>query len=216
MADRQLGDTLDTPGAIVVDFDGTVIAGNSLRWILRLGLKHLLRRLRLPSAIIVATLMLMRKLRLVSHETMKYGSLRVIGDDPALIEAMRLKVKSQCVDSVMSLIADSRSNGDTLLVATAASESYVHHLCRALGIGDNVIASPFGGPDLKGDRKRAAVSEWLAQRQLKIKAFVTDHPSDLPTARQAASEGADIYLVRPSHQALSPFTEASISPIILK
>ena len=84
MVDRQLGDTLDTPGAIVVDFDGTVIAGNSLRWILRLGLKHLLRRLRLPSAIIVATLMLMRKLRLVSHETMKYGSLRVIGDDPAL------------------------------------------------------------------------------------------------------------------------------------
>ena len=32
MVDRQLGDTLDTPGAIVVDFDGTVIAGISGVW----------------------------------------------------------------------------------------------------------------------------------------------------------------------------------------
>ena len=29
MVDRQLGDTLDTPGAIVVDFDGTIDAAGS-------------------------------------------------------------------------------------------------------------------------------------------------------------------------------------------
>ncbi len=42
--------------AVVTDLDGTLIRGNSLKWILKAGLKRLLRQGRIPSFLAVMML----------------------------------------------------------------------------------------------------------------------------------------------------------------
>lgn len=209
-SEKKMTDDANVKGAIVTDLDGTLINGNSLKWILKLGLKRLLRRGRIPSFLVVMTLGGMAALKIVSHETMKYGALRLFGDDPKLMEDMHRLGHTRRNAAVAEILAKAEADGDTILLASAASESYIRQIWEG-----EYLASPFGGPDLKGERKREAVEHWLNERDLPLKAFLTDHHADLPMARWAAAKGAKIYLVNPSEKTITRFREAHIPYIFL-
>lgn len=203
MVDRQLNDS--RRGALVADLDGTVLEGNSLKWILKAGLKRLLQSGRFPSFLVVMSLGGLAWMRLISHETMKYGALRIFGDDGQLMSRMRKLGHERRNPAVMRVIDEAAERGDRVLLATAASESYV----RELWDGE-YIASPFGGPDLRGERKAQAVRKWLADNNLRFDIFMTDHYHDLPLAEYAYRSGARVYLVNPTEESRRRFDAAGI------
>lgn len=192
-------------GVVVTDLDGTLLRGNSLKWILKAGLKRLLRSGRLSSFLAVLGLGGLCMMRIVSHETMKYGALRLFGDDPKLMDEMRRMGHEMRRESVSRLLAEAAAAGDEILLATAASESYVPYVWD----GD-YIASPFGGPDLKGERKLQRLRERVAARNQRVKAFLTDHYDDLATAEWVADNGGKVYLVNPSQKTIERFDESGV------
>ncbi|MDE6295897.1 MAG: haloacid dehalogenase-like hydrolase [Muribaculaceae bacterium] len=197
-------------GALVADLDGTLLMGNSLKWILKAGLKRLLQRGRIKSFFKVLSLGGLSWFGLISHETMKYGALRIFGDDRKLMEEMHRLGHERSNVRVHRLIDDAADRDDRILVATAASESYVEELWAG-----EYLASPFGGPDLRGERKSEAVERWLKANDLRFDVFLTDHYHDLPLARLASREGAHIYLVRPSKKSRALFDKAGIKYTLL-
>lgn len=193
-------------GAVITDLDGTLINGNSLKWILKAGLKRLIRQGRIPSFLAVLMLGGLAWTRLISHETMKYGALRLFGDDEKLMKIMHRMGVEHRNNEVQKILAEAVKQGDRILLASAASESYI----RQLWDGE-FIASPFGGPDLKGNRKLEAVRTWLHDNNLQLNAFLTDHSDDLPLAEYAQSLGATIYLVNPTPKSKQIFDNANIA-----
>lgn len=191
--------------AVVLDMDGTLFAGNSLKWALELGLKRLLRRGHIVSMLTVLSLGGLKALHLISHETMKYGALRIFGDDAALTAQLQQRASALARPEVARIINEAQQHGDRILLATAASDSYVPQLWEG-----EYIASPFGGPDLRGERKAAAISRWLEENSLKLRTFITDHRADLPSAKLARELGAEVLLTAPTSKSLTAFSLADI------
>lgn len=195
---------------VITDLDGTFINGNSLIWMLELGLKRMLRRGRIPTFLAVSMFVAMRKCRIISHETMKYASLRLFGDDTLLLADLRKMGETHRNLAVSDFLEKAALRGSRVLLATAASESYVPQLWD----GD-FIASPFGGPDLRGERKVKAVRKWMKENNAAPQAFLTDHFHDLPMAEYAAGMGAGIYLVNPGAETVRKFEQAGLEFTII-
>lgn len=192
--------------AVVLDMDGTLFAGNSLKWALALGLKRLLRRGHIVSLLTVLSLGGLKALHLVSHETMKYGALRIFGDDRVLTTQLQQRAASLARPEVTDILKEAQKRGDRILLATAASDSYV----PLLWVGE-YIASPFGGPDLRGERKAVAIRQWLEDNNLRLRTFITDHSADLPSAKVAQKLGAEVLLTAPSAKSLKIFGRSAIT-----
>lgn len=184
--------------ATVVDLDGTYVSCNTLHVFIRVALRHipLWRRAAVVSLIVA------RRLRLISHECMKYRALRLAGGEPAMLADFVTTVKAAVNPRVAAFIEERRAAGDRVLLASAASESYVPLLWDG-----EFIASPFGGPDLRGRRKADAVAAWLDARRLRIVHFLTDHSDDLPLAREAARRGATVHIINPTPESARALAE---------
>lgn len=199
MVKRQL-----TP-VMVVDLDGTLVRGNTLHIALRMGL----RRGSLWSRMTVAAWLAARRLRLVSHERMKYGALPRVFAAEGFANEFKARVESAFNSDVTDLIARHRADGGVVLLATAAASAYVPMIWD----GD-FVASPVGGPDLRGNAKVRAVDKWIKDNEGRIVMFLTDHEHDLPMARYAASEGADVLLVNPRPTALDAFRAEGFTQVL--
>lgn len=176
--------------ATVVDLDGTYLRGNSLHLYIRLGLRRALRRIWLDDLIIISTLLTLRRLRLITHSTMKRKCLAFIGEDDEILTRFRTEALAIINPDVASFIEKRRAAGDAVLLATAASEIYV----PAIWDGD-YVATAWGAPELRGEAKRDAVAAWLKEKGLKINHFLTDHSDDLPLAAWAEAHGAKVHWI---------------------
>lgn len=196
--------------AVVLDMDGTLFAGNSLKWALALGLKRLLSRGHIVSMLTVLSLGALKALHLISHETMKYGALRIFGDDTVLTARLQQRAASRARPEVTGILEEAQKRGDRILLATAASDSYVPQLWDG-----EYLASPFGGPDLREERKATAIARWIEENNLKLRTFITDHRADLPSAKVAQELGAEVLLTAPSAESLKAFRHAAITSRII-
>lgn len=197
MVTRQL----DSHGATIVDLDGTYLRSNSLHVLLRLGL----RRLPMREKMQVAWLLIRRRLRLISHEAMKHPAVAKISRHPEIMAEFADKVKAHISPSVAAFLAERAAAGDRILLATAASETYVPLLWHG-----EYIASPVGGPDLRGKAKADAVSAWLTVNGLRPTHFLTDHSDDIPAATALSCRGAEIHIVNPSQKTLKAFSNSDM------
>lgn len=179
-------------GVTVVDLDGTLLKINSLELYLRTAVKYALRHGRIDRAAAIYILISLRKMRVISHETMKYRAIALAGKSPAMLNTFGLLARRLLNRQVLNFIAARRKRGDKILVASAAAESYVNKIWS----GD-FIASPMGGPDCRGELKRSAVERRIRDMNLELNYFLTDHCDDLPLARYACENGARVILVRP-------------------
>lgn len=199
MVERQL-----TP-VMVVDLDGTLVRGNTLHIALRLGL----RRGSLLSRLAIASWLVARRLRLVSHERMKYAALPRVFAARGVADEFKALVTSSLNSDVVDLISRHEAAGGLVLLATAAAASYVPLIWN----GD-YVASPAGGPDLRGDAKVRAVDEWVKAHGGRVSMFLTDHQHDLPMARYAAAAGARVVLVNPRPAALEAFSAEGFTQVL--
>lgn len=179
-------------GVTIVDLDGTLLQINSLELFLKVAVKYALQHGRIDRVAAILTLYLLRKGRIISHESMKYKAIACAGKSQAMLGAFGLKARKLLNRRVLNFIGARRRQGDKIIVASAAAESYVGRIWS----GD-FIASPAGGPDCRGVRKREAVAAHIAATGLRLNYFLTDHCDDLPLAHYAADNGATVILVRP-------------------
>lgn len=202
MVDGQLKKT----GALVVDLDGTLVRCNTLHLYLGLGFRYAgpLKK------IAISWLIALRRLRLITHESMKYRALKLAGKSSKLSDEFRCRFDNMVRREIMAMIDDTTKRGGRVLLATAASESYVPLIWHG-----EFIASPWGGPDLKGTAKRDAVLAWLKKNDLRLEAFATDHSDDLPMAIAARELGADVIIVGATPASAKAFNEKGFSTVKL-
>lgn len=171
-------------GATVVDLDGTLVKGNTLKMYLRAGAD-------ISNFPLLCFFYLARKLRLINHEGMKYEALKVVGRKPELLEKFKRMVEKSFNSDVLSFLQERRDAGDRILLATAAADFYI----PAIWDGE-FLASPWGGPDLRGEIKKTAVEAWLMENNLKINYFLTDHPDDMPLVRFVEKNGGKVKWIK--------------------
>lgn len=209
MVDRQLD---SRAGATVVDLDGTYSRLNTLRTYISLGVRHLLSRGRIVSASAVAALVAMRRLRLISHRTMKFNALKLIGKDQELLESFGEQINKSLNSDVTRFLAQRRAAGDRILLASAAADFYI----PAVWNGEFVATASDGNParlECRGDEKLRSVNQWLESNGLRLNYVLTDHHDDAPLLK-ANSTGENI-LVNPSEKTLRFFRELEPTHFLL-
>lgn len=147
----------------MVDLDGTLVECNTLHVMLRLGLRHA----PLVNRAAIAMLIVARRLRLISHETMKYKALALTGRSAAITDKFVVYVESHRSARVASILEERKKAGDRILLASAAASSYIPLIWDG-----EFLASPDGGPDLRGRSKVRAVEQWLDDNNLDRKSVV--------------------------------------------
>ena len=176
-------------GATFVDLDGTLLSANSMRIFAKRLPGLLMKRGGKASAIGCLWRIVLRKMRLISHRSMKWhltkaARLHLQEEDWELLA----EVMTESINpAVAGYIETRRSKGCLTFIATAALEEYTLPLSRLLGY-DGVLATKFADneseyEELKRHAKQEAIAGFLQEHNLRLESFLTDHTDDLPTAK---------------------------------
>lgn len=173
-------------GCAVVDVDGTVIRGNSMREMMKFMLRSAVAEGNLRLAATLAWRMMLRGLRLISHREMKHPihlrASEYMADNGRMGRFMR-RIMAKTHPGVMELLADLRKNGVKILLATAAPDIYVAALADALG-ADGYTATHAASTldeylENRGMEKLVRAERYASERGWSISCVVTDHKDDL-------------------------------------
>lgn len=189
-------------GATVVDLDGTLVSCNTLHEYIATALKHV----SLPRRAAITMLLAARKLHLISHETMKYRVLVLAGKDEKMMQDFIKRVNNCRRPEVNAFLDKRRLKGDEIILASAAAGFYVPYLWEG-----EMLVSPPGGPDMRGEAKTAAVRNYIEKHNLQLKYFLTDHSDDLPLARFTRQAGGEVLLVKPKEKSRRAFADEGFS-----
>lgn len=208
----------DLTGATFLDLDGTLISANSMH----IFMKHLPRLLLKRHAFLGALSALwwtwMRTLKLTSHRKMKWhltktARRRLLDEDwESIAAALKQHINPRVFDYALSR----RERGCKTYIATAALEEYALPLSRQLGF-DGAVATRFSDllsdyEELNGYAKHDAIESLLADNDLRLESFLTDHDDDLPTA--CAYPGLTI-MVDPSDKSAHSFQMNGVTRYLL-
>lgn len=191
--------------ATVVDLDGTLFNVNTLHLYIKTALAHHARAWRFGAVALVSFWCALRLMRMISHKKMKQKVLQdsIISND--LLDEFRAKAFRHVNPKVADMIRQDYSQGNTILLATAAADNYVF----CLWDGD-YIASDIRGPELMREEKLRRTKRWLSDHHARLKKVITDHHDDLPLAQYADSHGAEVLLVNPSRCTHRRFSKSGI------
>lgn len=172
---------------VVVDLDGTLLRGNSLREMIRAMLREGIREHDYLTVSKIVSLLIMRKAGLINHQRMKHPIHRIAqkwmskGDRIQRLVDILLSLVN---DSVKKLIDNLHQQGTKVVIATAAPELYLPEFISRMGY-DEYIATPLTDKlidytENRGETKRANVEALAARNGWRITHVITDHIDDLP------------------------------------
>lgn len=192
---------------VVVDLDGTLIAGNSLHIYLQCGARSLLRKGKFGAALQLLGLCGLRVLRIVSHRRMKFAALSLIEPDEELRNDFCKKINRLRRPEVEQLLKDFRDNDCEVILATAAADVYVgwiwQGICLATPTANNAQRR-----ELRGETKRNAVLQYAQQHNLGLHAVITDHADDLALLMCGARQNI---LINPSSSTIAAAQMAGVA-----
>lgn len=180
----------DFTSITLVDLDGTLVKGNTWPHFARLVLGKSLRRLRLRDFAAVGSMLLLRRMRLVSHVRVKrcvmLRSHSILNQTD--IEAFARAMSRLFNPEVTSMLDEARREGAHIVLATAAAGEYAPLIAREAGIS-TVLCTPRaakGVPyaECRGERKADAAESLAGRMQLPVTLAITDHPDDMPLFRR--------------------------------
>ncbi len=157
---------------MAVDLDGTLITGNSLHEYIRCGLRHSSIWVR----VCLVALLAARRLRLISHLAMKRRVLALIKPDDEFKADLTSRVRCMVRHSVMEEIERHQAGGGTVLLATAAPETYV----PLIWSGDYVCSDRRSEVECRGEEKLRRVLRFADDTGVRLSVVITDHPDDMP------------------------------------
>ncbi len=94
---------------------------------------------------------------------------------------------------VLELLAERRSDGWRIVLATAAARTVAEEIANELQVFDDVLATE-GAHNLKGAAKLAAIQRYCESRQVKSFAYIGDSRADLAIWKEAEH----VYVAAPS------------------
>lgn len=181
--------------AIVVDLDGTLIQGNSMKLFCRWSVCQMLARGRIATAILMLWWISARLLRLTSHAHMKQAFLKICEgkfSDKDIYRFLEQNLNSIINGQVLDMAYKSRC---IMVLATAAPALYAEPFGRSLGF-DHVLATKYSKTDFTeniGEKKLESVNRLLSKIGAEMVIVITDHADDAPLLR--ANRGQN-YLVK--------------------
>lgn len=196
----------------VVDLDGTYLSCNTLRLYIIMGLRHSVRRFRLIPALAAATMIVLRKFRLVSHSAMKFTCLRLLPFDSDFMKQFAADAKKHLNSDVSAVLESRRRAGHRVLLATAAADCYV----QSLWDGDFVASATNNNPEhieCRGEEKLRRVIEYADKNDCLLDTVITDHLDDAALI-EYNRDGVNI-LVRPSKKTLRFFRKLKPAHLFL-
>ena len=173
--------------AVIVDLDGTYVVGNSLKMYFKWLCGKSLRRVKLGTFLTLVVCIGARKLRLISHASMKSAVLRRCGW-LTTIDMLQFcaKLLKKVNADVVQQIAEYQSNGCRIVMATAAPDIYAPTFASLCGFDACLsTAAPIKGKpyvECRGEEKLRRVKDWLKANDADMVAFFTDHEDDRPLA----------------------------------
>lgn len=201
-------------GVTFVDLDGSLISGNSMHMFMKRLPGLLMKRHSLGGAISAIWWTWLRSLHLVSHSNMKWHltktARRHLQEEDW--EMIARTIAESLNPRVRDLVESRRRLGCLTYIATAALEEYTIPLCRLLGY-EGAIATKFTEDkayydEMKGNAKHDGIEQLLAQENLRLESFITDHPDDLPTAKAYPFLTV---VVNPTQKIADQFHEAGVT-----
>lgn len=190
---------------VVVDLDGTLIDGNSLHLYIRTALSHSSLTVKAR----IASLLALRKMRLISHTTMKFAILNMVKPDEAFRKHFVQQFEKMKRQSVVSLIDIYTDNGAIIVLATAAPDIYLPWIWTGKYVATQTDNNPLH-KECRGKSKLEAVRQYMDNGTLE--AVITDHTDDLPLLLAGARTNI---LVNPSKRLTDTLTGRHIPYIIL-
>lgn len=167
---------------VVVDLDGTLIDGNTLK---------MFARYAFPSnPVRIGLLIVLRKLKLISHRRMKHGlliSAKGIDVEP-FIDTLSHHISQEVTDIIK------RYPDCEMILATAAPEMYVGPFATKLGVRYVATSETQKFEDYVECRGQEKLRRITALGN-KIRAVVTDHHDDLALL---SIPGTDRFLINPT------------------
>ncbi|MDE7407208.1 MAG: haloacid dehalogenase-like hydrolase [Muribaculaceae bacterium] len=163
--------------AVIVDLDGTLITGNSFRlYLLRAG-QGALYRGRILTASQLCVLVALRKLRLISHNTLKQKVLKATKNiaDKRFITALTDELMAMLRPEVADKVAECRRHGMMTVLATAAPGIYARPMGLACGM-DNTLCTE--DTELEGRAKAEAVARLMRDTDASPCIIITDRLHD--------------------------------------
>lgn len=205
---------------IVVDLDGTLLQTNTFKDYIIFVIKEGVHHFKLHIAILLFFWVLCRKLRLITHETMKYQVLRV---SLSFMTESRLRsfvsqIETKQNMKVVKLCQRFQQEGYYMLLSTAAPENYVQFLYSDF-LFDYYCASPL--PTKKGtqwrenvrEQKKNNTLEILHKENVSLEIMITDHYDDLPLLEEQKKRNI---LVSPSTKTIEKLSQLKINYDIIK
>lgn len=170
---------------IVVDLDGTLLKGNSLRIYINCGMRESLRKLRIMEFMRIAFAAGLRGLRIISHRNMKKRVLCCISPTSGLKKRFVDEIRRDMRESVKQYMTKTEKMGAKVLLATAAADSYVSWFWeKDLLATDTAKFLNDGADECRGQNKLKGVQDYCQSQGLSIFSVLTDHLDDLPLLTQ--------------------------------
>lgn len=196
----------------VVDLDGTLVDGNTLKIYLGCGLRYLIVRRKIRPVLRLLNALSRRKLGKSDHHQMKEVILTELYPYADILSDFSRRVDKHINTEVRKLIEANTAKGHRVLMATAAPEFYVRSFWR----GD-LVATDFQ-PDKPMKEcfraeKVSRVTQWLEDNDCRLDTIITDSIDDIGLVEINLS-GTNL-LVRPSASDLRAFRELKPSHLLL-
>ena len=174
---------------VIVDLDGTLIKGNSLHLFIRVALKHAncTKKMRMASWLVL------RRLRIVSHRKMKFSILSLIRPTENIKRDFQFKFKEKIRPEVTKLLDTYKKEGKTIILATAAPDVYIPWIWDGKHVATKTQNNPHK-EECRGNAKLKAINNLLQSNEL-FEAVITDHFDDIPLLKAGANRNI---LVEPS------------------
>ncbi|MCM1518076.1 MAG: haloacid dehalogenase-like hydrolase [Pseudoflavonifractor sp.] len=212
-----MGSRLPTSDAVIIDLDGTLATVNTFKEYIIFAGRKAMADMRLMTAARIAARVVMRKLRLTSHSSMKW---HILSATEPIMSAKRLseftrRLESHINPAVMSEIARLKDDGYRVILATAAPESYAERIARLVE-ADYCLSTPpssaAGWKECVAEEKKARVIILLNTHGLTAAGIITDHSDDLPLMRIVPGR---ILLVSPEKETLDAVSAEGLDYKIL-
>lgn len=185
----------------VVDLDGTILKGNSMREMIKFMLREGVKACDAVTVWKLLYWLCLRRTRLLTHRRMKFPIHRLASEfmlGRGRLERFLPILETLINSAVMDKIADLKNQGCKIIIATAAPDIYMPHFAKILN-ADFFTATPLtdtveGYIENRGEHKLLRVKEIAENNGYRIRCVITDHKDDLPLLE---IEGVERVLVSP-------------------
>lgn len=205
--------------AVVVDLDGTLVDINTFKAYIEYNFKVALRKGRIDVCARLFLNVLLRKIRWISHDVMKY---HILCATNGLMTRKKLdilvdKLLLSLNQDVINLCFRYMREGYYVLLSTAAPENYASILSERLSL-DGVCATAIPNKKQEWNENVKSIKcentiSYLKDKGLSLDILITDHYDDLPLLNIHKERNI---LVRPYNKTIEHLNNKGIPYEILK